>query len=337
MVPLAQKVPPVAAVVRTVGLLVCILAGAVAVAEPHREAMGNDHVIVRYWPRNEDKARIALDAAGSAIQSLQAELNMTFDGQITIDIASTHQEFNEITGARQGEWVMGQAFYDRRWIVVKAVGDLNLRQLVAHEVCHILLGEKLAKSGAEAPRWLHEGLAQYTAGQWTSDSMQIIGQAAASGTLIPLAKLDEAFGGKVEQVSLAYAESYTLVAFLEEQEGQKGLGDFVDELGRTDDVGRALVRTYRMTPEQLEHAWMESVRLRYMRRGFVVADELWVFIIFGVLFIAAVIVQRRKARRIRERLQEEEMQRLLAEIGAYRPSATGDDDEEGEGPQEHRF
>ena len=129
---------------------------AAALAEGDREALGSDKIVVRYWPENADSAQIALDAATTAVGSLESELRMKLEGRIRIDVARSHYEFQQITGQKYGNWVLGQAFYDRNYIVVKAVGDLNLEQLVAHEVCHIMLGQKLAASGVEAPRWLHE-------------------------------------------------------------------------------------------------------------------------------------------------------------------------------------
>jgi hypothetical protein len=313
LVSLEEKVPSVGAIARLVGvtLLVMSVGTAAAWPEDQRSAMGSDRALVRYWPENESKARIALDAVDGAVTSLEGELNMRLERRISVDVARSHREFQGLTGTKHGDWVLGQAFYDRNWIVVKAVGDLNLRQLVAHEVCHIMLGQKLQATGVEAPRWLHEGLAQYTAQQWTPDSTQIIGRAAAEGGLIPLAKLDSAFGGKVEQVSLAYAESYTLVQFLVEREGPKELGSLVEELARTGDINRALVRTCRLPVERLERLWLESVRRTYTRQGLPVVDELAVFVAMGVLFLIAVVVQRRKARAIRERLQEEENERQL--------------------------
>ena len=302
---LEEKVPGVAALARLVGLpalvaVVGTLLGAGGLwAEDQRSAMGDGRALVRYWPENVDKARLALEAADTAVTSLEGELNMHLERRINIDVARSHHEFQELTGTKHGEWVLGQAFYDRSWIVVKAVGDLNLRQLVAHEICHIMLGQKLQATGVEAPRWLHEGLAKYTAQQWTSDDTQIIGRAAVEGGLIPLAKLDDAFAGKVEQVSLAYAESYTLVQFLVEREGPKGLGNMVEELARTGDINRALVRTYNLPVEKLERLWLESVQRLYAKQGLPVVDELAIFVAMGVLFLIAVVVQRRKARIIR--------------------------------------
>ena len=310
---LEEKVPRVAALARWVGvsLLAALIVAGGAWADDQRWAMGDDRALVRYWPENEDKARLALEAADTAVTSLEGELNMRLAKRINIDVARSHHEFQELTGTKHGEWVLGEAFYDRNLIIVKAVGDLNLRQLVTHEITHIMLGQKLQAAGVEAPRWLHEGLAQYTAQQWTSDSTQIIGKAAAEGGLIPLAKLDDAFGGKVEQVSLAYAESYTLVQFLVEREGPKGVGTLVEELARTGDINRALVRTYRLPVEKLEQLWLESVQRTYARQGLPVVDDVAIFVAMGVLFLIAVVVQRRKARLIRERLQEEENERQL--------------------------
>ena len=145
------------------------------------------------------------------------------------------------------------------------------------------------------------------------EERQLLGQAAADGELLGINELKAAFGGSPQQVSLAYAQSYTLVDHLASLEGQAGLSGFLEELGNVGDVDRALVRTYQMPISQLEEQWLRPIAHVYLpQRSPHILDN-WVWIAIVVLFVVAVISRLARARAIRRRMQEEERFRLLME------------------------
>ncbi len=294
-------------------LLIPCAAGGLSAQQGTRLVQGTDELRVAYWPADEAQAEIAMEAGTQAIARLKHTLGVELDQRIHIDLCHTNKEFDERTAIRNDPWVQGRAFPRQNRVVVKAIGPLRIGKLVAHEILHILLQHKLDETGASAPRWLHEGLAQYAPGDLPMEERQLLGQAATDGELLGISELEAAFSGPPQQVSLAYAQSYTLVDYLASLEGKAGLSGFLEELGNVGEVDRALVRTYQMPISQLEQQWLRQITRIYLpQRSPHVLDD-WVWIAIVVLFVVAVISRLTRARAIRRRMQEEERLRLLME------------------------
>jgi len=276
-----------------------------------RLVQGNDELRIAYWPADQQQAEIALQAGTQAIARLKYTLDLELEQRIHIDLCHTNKEFDEQTGQRNDPWVQGRALPRQNRVVVKAIGPVRIGKLVAHEILHILLQRKLDETGAVAPRWLHEGLAKYATGDLPMEERELLGQAAADGKLLHINELEAAFTGSPQQVSLAYAQSYTLVDYLSSLEGKAGLSGFLEELGNVGEVERALVRTYQMPIGQLEEQWLRQIARVYLpQRSPHILDN-WVWIAIVVLFVAAVITRLARARAIRRRMQEEERLRQL--------------------------
>ncbi|MCK4323503.1 MAG: hypothetical protein KAW89_03165, partial [Armatimonadetes bacterium] len=271
---------------------------------------------VAYWPADEAQAKIATQAGTQAIARLKHTLGLELDQRIHIDLCHTNKEFDEQTAKKNDPWVQGRAFPRQNRVVVKAIGPVRIGKLVAHEILHILLQHKLDETGARASRWLHEGLAKYATGDLPMEERQLLGQTAAAGELLSINELEAAFGGSPQQVSLAYAQSYTLVDYLASLEGKAGLSGFLEELGNVGEVERALIRAYQMPISQLEQQWLREIARIYLpQRSPHILDN-WVWIAIVVLFVAAVITRLARARVIRRRMQEEERLRQLTESEA---------------------
>jgi len=294
-------------------LLIPCAAGGLSAQQGTRLVQGTDELRVAYWPADEAQAEIAMKAGTQAIARLKHTLGMELDQRIHIDLCHTNKEFDERTAMKNDPWVQGRAFPGQYHVVVKAIGPARIGKLVAHEILHILLQHKVDETGAPAPRWLHEGLAKYATGDLPMEERQLLGQAATDGELLGINELEVAFSGPPQQVSLAYAQSYTLVDYLASLEGKAGLSGFLEELGNVGDVDRALVRTYQMPISQLEQQWLQQIMRIYLpQRGPHVLDN-WIWIAIVVLFVAAVITRLARARAIRRRMQEEEHLRMLME------------------------
>ncbi len=258
-----------------------------------------------YWPRHQEQAAVAAVAAREGLPRLRQALGLAPGPRVDIYLAGTAQEFRRLTGGADPSLVLGQAFPGRRMIVVQPLRGERLRELVVHELTHLLLEDMVAETGAEPPRWLHEGLAKYAAQDFGPADRLLLSQAVNAGKLIPFEDLDKAFAGSPEKVSLAYAEAYTLVDFLANLEPAEGLAPFLRHLGQVGDVSRALLRAYNLTPEALGKQWRQHVLTEYLGRGeHATLTLLWAAM--AGLFVIAVVVQLRRSALIRRRLEAAE-------------------------------
>ncbi len=265
-----------------------------------------------YEARDEEFAEEALHAAVAALPTLQDALGIRSEHSPAISLIVTRddQQFDGYVGEKMPPWVQGVALPGRR-IVLRTLAPAVMRTVTAHELTHVLLDEIADGVGIDPPRWLHEGLAKYAADDFSQADREVLGRAVLEGRLLSLEQLDTAFGGEREQVSLAYAESYTFVRFLHDRRPDGGIAQLLRNLGLTHDMSRALLRTYGRTEPELEKAWLQQVSRDYLRHGLPFPGELLILVAMGVLFLLVHLANRRRRRAIRARLQEEERLRRI--------------------------
>ncbi len=178
-----------------------------------------------------------LASAESDLRALSAFYGFSRIGRVRVVLASSPAEFRGLTGTASGD-VLAVADESSGRIIISPAswrGDPSrLGGVLTHELSHLVLGAKFRAAGADLPRWLDEGMAQYVAGDWEFDidwaaqQGQIMEAAAASGRLVRIGQLDALFGGDRSDVQLAYAQSYSLVSHLASTYGQRNLRIFLD-------------------------------------------------------------------------------------------------------------
>jgi len=295
------------------GLLFVV--GAACAEESAPWIVGSEHLRVLYWPQHDDLARLARETGEQTLTRLRRLLDVQPQERIDVHIVRSQAEFDRLTGSRGSTWIVGQALVGQGRVVVKPVGPQRLPGLLAHELTHVMLDLGMGAAGRNLPRWLHEGVAQYAAGEWARADAQIIAHAALGGELLALDELDPAFEGKQEQVSLAYAQSYTLVVYLSSLRPALGVAPLLDEIKQGQDVRTALARAYGKPVAQIERDWLDNIRTAYLVEALPLSSEVILGALFVLAFAVAVVFVRRRSRRIRRRMEEEErMRRLMGQV-----------------------
>lgn len=136
-------------------------------------------------------------------------------------------------------------------------GD-GLRSVVKHEVVHILLNQLAGDYGARIPRWFHEGLAQVLAGDgYLGAREQDIVWRARAKTLLLFSELTDGFPDRPSELQLAYAQSYSYVAFLVRRHGLRAMLEAVRMVDRDVSFSRGLVRVTGEPTAALHDAWID--------------------------------------------------------------------------------
>lgn len=286
-----------------------VLAGLPAQADDDddgRRTIGATNLEIRYWPQHEHLALLVRETAESDLKVLARYLNLEIDRTILVEIVRNHREFEQRLGRRAYPWVMGVSKHHQNHVILKPLVGDAMRRLVTHELTHVALDMKMRATRGEPPRWLHEGLAQWMEGDIPAGRKDALGRAIVENRLLTLDELEDAFTGDRATVDLAYAQSYTLVAFMLDTGPPGALGRYLHHLMETGDEMLALQRAMGRPLEAVERSWLEQVRVDYVTRGAPLTMELIIFGMMALILIVAVIVRRRMGREIRERMQEEE-------------------------------
>ncbi len=313
-------------------ILVVVAAGPL-LSEPVRHVLGSEHLRVLYRPRHEEMATIAQEAGQEALLRLSGMLNVEPEQRIDIYVAASQAEFDALTGMESRHSVVGRAIPSMMRVVVKPMGRQRLPKLVAHELAHIMLDLRMGDNADRLSRWLHEGIAQYAAGDFDESSRRVIAQAAVADELLTIDELNAAFHGDGDRIALAYAQSYTLVEYLGDIKPAKGIGPLLDQLEEGRDMRLALGLAFSRPVPEIEREWLETLRTGYVTHIAPPPSETIIGALFVIAFIIALIVVRRRSARIRRRMEREERLREAREAipeGPYTVIA-GDDLQ----PEEH--
>ncbi len=210
-------------------------------------------------------------------------------------------------------WVAGLADPGGLRIALRAGTELEtlatLRTVFRHELAHLLVH---AASGGGAPRWLHEGYAQFASGAWGWDDawkIQITLFRDGSGSL---KDVDLRFRSNPEEIRLAYLLSYTVVQELHSLGGDAGLSALFGSLRNGDSLDVGLRRVYGLTQEQFERQWRATVMDRYGWLYLLSRVALFWFLITVVVLTVGLRRMRRDRHRLEE-MREQERQEQYEE------------------------
>jgi len=129
---------------------------------------------------------------------------------ITIYLAYSRREFDEMTQGTVPDWGIGAADPENNRVVLFIVDfekSSGTMRLLRHELAHIFLHRSIGEVGI--PRWFDEGFAQWAAGPVEFSQASKLAFAVMFGGIIPLSELDEMNLWDSEKAQLAYAESYS--------------------------------------------------------------------------------------------------------------------------------
>jgi len=146
---------------------------------------------------------------------------------------------------------------DEDAIVLLADQEAPERTL-AHELSHALLAQAVSSPFAEIPRWLDEGLAMYAEGDLPEANRRALERAARSGQVLGLRSLTSC-PGKAELVDLFYAEAYSVVSYLIQEEGPARVHELLALLARGLPVEEAVQKALGLSLAEVEQRWLATL------------------------------------------------------------------------------
>ena len=166
------------------------------------------------------------------------------------DLREARRSFPTISAAATRGHVYGGFAFDEYDLFVLA--GLSPDPFV-HEVTHLLLGEALDSPFARVPAWLNEGLAMYfESGAHRREP--VVEQAARDDKLMRLSAMNNQ-PGRPRDVSLFYAQSWSLVDHMIDAFGVERMSALLAALGDGSRVDEAVPEVYGFSLQELESRW----------------------------------------------------------------------------------
>lgn len=226
---------------------------------------------------------------------------------VQVHLAPTREVFDSLLGGRVPEWSAGVAIPSRRMLVIPAwQGSLTRpgesARILRHEWAHLGLHGWLAP--LRVPRWFSEGYAEWFGG-WDAMEAWRLRVLLAGGGTPPFDSLTFHWPEGRAEAGVAYLLSATVIEYLVQQSGERGLRVFLERWRAGGSFERALRSTYGVTSGQLEEDWRAWVRRRYGWLYVFSHSVVFWLLLAGLLFVVFAL-RRRHDRERMERLRAEE-------------------------------
>lgn len=193
----------------------------------------------------------------------------------------------------------------------------TLAGVVAHELVHELLDQYAGEFGRLIPRWFHEGLAQVLAGDtYLHVREEELVFRLLNRTLLSFEQLRHNFPTTQPSLRIAYAQSYSYVAWLHERYGLPALLRLVAAVDRDISFEGALVGMTQRSTLDLAEAWRDKV-LHSGAPWRVLFNSCFDLVLVAILPLLVLALRRRlqsESRAARRMAESEERDRRASEL-----------------------
>jgi hypothetical protein len=296
-------------------------------------ALPGDHRVERRgpvlwsWPAQAtDEARALQAVWDDAWPRIRDELGGELPEEATIRLARNPDELRALApvDAPPPAYATGVTYPDLGLILLSFAAPETwerpaMDKVLAHELSHLALHR--AAPDAPLPRWFVEGLAVQQSGEHSIARVQTLAEAVVGGSLLPLSELSRRFPEHTHAVSLAYAQSASVVGYLRgDASKERKFARLLRELRRGATFSGALREAYYVSLADLEREWRADVSDRFTALPLLVTGSgIWALAL--VLTVAAWFRRRRKRRETLARWAAEEEALRAAAVARARLEA----------------
>lgn len=225
-------------------------------------SMSSGQVTLLWYEGSNSFAGSLMETAWQALNRLAEDTGTSLEGGARIYIYDGSQDLLGALVYPQ-EWTGGVAFTEFSTIAI-GISPKNLdwgKGAIAHELAHLAIHHFIFNGyGVELPTWLDEGLAMHAEGELSGDFQYNLEESIANDTLFSVKSLCSSFPAQDSEARLAYAQSYSLVEYLlEEQGGQEKMLDLLEAFSQGSGYVEALDKVYGLDIEQLDSLWQDYI------------------------------------------------------------------------------
>ncbi len=242
----------------------------------HWQIRSTEHFDIHYYEGSEPLVPAAADILEKAYAKISRGLSATFKERRPFFLYASVNDMQQSNIVEVGDGTGGvtEAFKDRFMIYNDGTKQW-LDDVATHELVHVFQYSVLVSGFWKSarilksvvyPLWMMEGMAEYfTAGLDDTTQEYYVRDAATSGGLIPLWKLEHFSHLKPHQVTLAYKSGATLMEFVASQYGQEKIGEMLRLFESRFESNAMLQELVGMDIFAFDKKWREFLEERYRR------------------------------------------------------------------------
>jgi hypothetical protein len=225
----------------------------------------NEEVVIQFEKPLENAAKEVADIYTAVKAELENTFKWRLDFRPTVILIKDSKTFQKIV---ESSLIVAVAVPQKNLIVIDNskmnVHPFTLEITLKHELCHLMLHHHISEGNL--PKWLNEGIAQWSSGGIAEiimgESRDVLKQASLSGEFISLRGLTDKFPEDERAVLLAYEESKSIVEYITREFGASGLLQVLNHLKNGYDVDAAIFKGLSVPFYELENRWHDYLQKR---------------------------------------------------------------------------
>jgi hypothetical protein len=252
-----------------------------------------------YWTGDDVAVgQVALDVAAEVMPRLVDVVPVAWEEPLRIYIYPSAADLRAALRLTGRDWVGAHAHPELGVILVTASNPrtavVELRQSIPHELSHLLLYQATGAGYANVPRWFDEGLATLFETAPNPAFEAILQEAVAAGSTLPFAELCNEFpiDNGDNRVTLAYAQSASLVHLIQAEYGNNALNQIVRAFVDGADCQSAVKRVLGMSLAELNQYWLRSQQLQSPAGQLLRHNALWIAIVVAGFAVMGLLLLR---------------------------------------------
>lgn len=226
-----------------------------------------NHFDIYFSQDGYELAEFTADAIEDSYESIRKLFRYDINNRVAIVVYNSHNDFQQtnVVGEYLEEGVGGVTELFKNRVVIPFEGNYRMfRHVIHHELVHAVINDMFyggsiqsliaSRSPFVLPLWMNEGLAEYAALQWDTNSDMFIRDATIQGYLPPI----EYLGGY-----FAYRGGQSVWYYIATKYGEQKIGEILNRMRATRSVEQGLKSTIGLTIKELSERWQKEQKVLY--------------------------------------------------------------------------
>ncbi len=227
----------------------------------------SDHFDVYFADNGKSLAEFTAAAAESAYASINKSFRYQIVNRIPIIVYNSHNAFQQtnVVSEYMEEGIGGVTELFKNRVVLPFEGDYKkFRHVIHHELVHAVLNDMFYGGSIQSiisnnislqlPLWFNEGLAEYEALQWDTDSDMFLRDATAHEYLPTIDRLYGYF---------AYRGGQSVWNYIAKKYGDQKIGEILNRIKSTRSVEAGFRGSLGIGLEELSERWQKEQKVLY--------------------------------------------------------------------------
>ena len=257
------------------------------------QSLAQDGVTVNWTGDDVGLGQLAQDIVVETQPSLAKLIPNTPDSGFDVYIYPSSADLRAALRLTGRDWVGAHAHPELGVLLVTAVNSrtaaTDLRQSIPHEMVHFYLYQVLGVNYENLPLWFNEGLASLIESNPNPNYDLVLETAVANQATIPFAQLCTRFPLAEETAVLAYAQSLSLMEYIQDRYGNSGFQQLIAAYANGGDCDSGVVQALGLSMMELEQAWLQSQQVRSPLSQFFFENGVWLLLLVGGFVIAGLL------------------------------------------------